>query len=187
MHLKFFNLRQEKAHIQNIPSQSQSGAPFRFDFDLDDLYVDMAGGSIIVSEKTVDLPQNVALGFAIPLLFSICQPRTLKYSPSETKPREPELCFQRRSAVHRQLLTDDLILLDYIGYHYIPAYPVYWETYDENAPYMFSDSPLVWDMNACSGDFGNDLDSSGSHGFGEDEEAGDPGGCGGPSGCACGM
>ena len=80
LNLRFYDLRKNKVTRIYLPTREKNSKSFRFDFNLDNVYVDMEDGHFIVSKNSDDHAQNVALGFSVSVLFSLCQP----YPQSET-------------------------------------------------------------------------------------------------------
>ncbi len=195
LHVKFFNLRTKKIKLINVPSRKRAHESFQFDFDVGDVYVDMGIGTMIVSKDTDDLPQNIALGFAVPMLFTLCQPRPPNFVPNHQQPRPTTATFARATDQHRRMHTNDLVFLYGMGYYYTPWYPVYYDSLGTMGTSVQCADELCWDADVCEGDYGAGVDSTGSVGGGDvggdaggdfGDAGGDGGGCLGGDGGGCG-
>ena len=156
----------------SLPSQDKYSKSFRFDFNLDDVYVDLENGHLTVSKNSIDHAQNVALGFSVCVLFSLCQPypptqvsvsHQIAVKPPSIPPREfPQPRYKAsdwRTPRKTLYSNDDLVFASAVGYWYYSKYPIYYES--EVSSDFSCRKFLVWKEKICKGDFSKGIDDSG--------------------------
>ena len=197
LHVKVYNLRTQKVQVVNTPAKNpkKRGSSFSFSFRVAGAKVDLQRGSMEFSKRVEWMASSVALGFSIPLLSVLCQPRR-PVNPQEYRRRVPDWDDRRwkDDPSVRTVHMDSFLFFWALGY-YSPWVPINYISpgvYCHDIAYDSTDA-VGW-RDECEGDFGfMDTGSIGGGGGGEDggfdAGGGDAGGgCGGggAEGGACG-